>query len=140
MYPHFPLPTPLLHHAPISTQSLNSRNSQKHIHPLPTYPLPQQTPITRLLLLLQVSLRGGAGYAGSEKYTAEDPLLMRGEGEEGGEGGRGREMKWAMLLAVGVEGDGCWDWGRGLGGDCVVCGGWGGMGIDSRRGLGNFCG
>ncbi len=39
---------------------------------------------------------------------------MRGEGEEGGEGGRGREMKWAMLLAVGVDGDGCWDWGRGL--------------------------
>ncbi len=29
-------------------------------------------------------------------------------------------------------------WGRGLGGDCVVCGDWGGMGIGSMRGIGNF--
>ena len=119
MYPHFPLPTPLLHHAPISTQSLNSRNSQKHIHPLPTYPLPQQTPITRLLLLLQVSLRGGAGYAGSEKYTAEDPLLMRGEGEEGGEEGVGARDEVGDAVGGGSEGGWVLGFGEGVWGGIV---------------------
>ncbi len=50
---------------------------------------------------------------------------MRGEGEEGGEGGKGREMKWAMLLAVGVEGDGCWVLGLGEGSGGELCGLWG---------------
>ncbi len=43
-------------------------------------------------------------------------------------------MKWAMLLAVGVEGDRCWDLGEGSGGNCVVCGGlgWNGDWLNER--------
>jgi len=49
-------------------------------------------------------------------------------------------MKWAMLLAVGVGGGGCWDLGEGSVGG--LCGLWGlgGMGIGSMRGIVNFYG